>query len=245
MGVRKSTQNILLDMQAVILAAGRGTRMGELTNDTPKPMLKIGDKNLLELKLEILPESFDEVIFVVGYFNEKIREFFGDEYHGKKIKYVEQSNSVGGTADALWAAKDILKDKFLVMMGDDLYGREDVEICMKQEWALLVDKVRGTRRAGKAILDQDNNVLDIIEGDHTGEEWWSGTNMFALDTRIFAQIPVPKSPGSSEVGLPQTVLAASRTQGIPLKAVYARFWFQITTPEDLPKAEEALKKVSR
>jgi bifunctional UDP-N-acetylglucosamine pyrophosphorylase/glucosamine-1-phosphate N-acetyltransferase len=228
-------------MQAVILAAGKGTRMGGLTKDTPKPMLKVGQKNLLELKIDILPEYVDEVIFIVGYFSEKIKEYFGSEYNGKKITYVVQANPVGGTADALWAAKDILKDRFIVMMGDDLYSRADIDACLGYEWALLVDKVHGTRKAGQAVIDGKNIIHDIVEGEHAEEEWWSGTNMFVLDTRIFSQTPVPKAEGSSEVGLPQTVLAASRAQGIPLNAVYASFWFQITAPEDLIEAERILK----
>jgi len=205
-------------MQAVILAAGRGTRMGELTKDTPKPMLKVGDKNLLELKLEILPESVDEVIFIVGYFNEKIREFFGDEYRGKKIRYVEQANPVGGTADALWTAKDSLKDKFLVMMGDDLYSRADIEACMQYEWSLLIDKVHGTRKTGKAVIE-DGIIKDIIEGEHTGDEWWSGTNMFVLDTRVFAQTPVPKATGSSAVASSKHSMrsCASRRRARPMR----------------------------
>jgi NDP-sugar pyrophosphorylase family protein len=230
-------------MQAVILAAGRGTRMGELTKDTPKPMLKVGDKNLLELKLEILPDSVDEVIFIVGYFNEKIKEFFGDEFQGRKITYIEQANPVGGTADALWSAKDILKDKFLVMMGDDLYSRKDIEEVCKYDWALLIDNVKGKRGGGKIVFDESKRIVDIVEGEHNDKEWWSGTNMFALDTRVFAQTPVPKAEGSSEVGLPQTVLAASRAQGIALHAIEATFWFQITAPKDLKDAEKALEKV--
>ena len=58
-------------MQAVILAAGRGTRMKELTKDTPKPMLTVGGKNLLELKLAILPEEVGRLtsFLVTGFSN--------------------------------------------------------------------------------------------------------------------------------------------------------------------------------
>jgi bifunctional UDP-N-acetylglucosamine pyrophosphorylase/glucosamine-1-phosphate N-acetyltransferase len=203
-------------------------------------MLKVGSKNLLELKLDILPEYVDEVIFIVGYFNEKIKAFFGDEYRGMKIRYVVQANPTGGTADALWSAKDLLKEKFIVMMGDDLYSKKDIDACLKYEWAHLLDKVKGKRSGGKTILDEDNTILDIVEGRHDDAEWWVGTNMFVLDTRVFTQTPVPKAAGSSEVGLPQTVLAASRAQHIPLHAVEATFWFQITEPEDLEAAEKAL-----
>ena len=65
-------------MQAVILAAGLGTRMGKLTKNTPKPMLKLDGKNLLEWKIERLPKEVDEVILVVGYKSEVIKKYF---YH--------------------------------------------------------------------------------------------------------------------------------------------------------------------
>ena len=64
-------------MQVVILAAGRGTRMGDLTSDTPKPLLKVKDKTLLEYKLDVLPDSISEVIFVIGYKQEQIRAITG------------------------------------------------------------------------------------------------------------------------------------------------------------------------
>jgi bifunctional UDP-N-acetylglucosamine pyrophosphorylase/glucosamine-1-phosphate N-acetyltransferase len=224
-------------MQAVILAAGRGTRMGAFTDTVPKPMLKIGDKNLLELKINILPESVDEVILIIGYLGNVIREYFGTEYRGKKITYIEQKNIVGGTADALWQARGILKDRFVVMMGDDLYAKRDVEECLKKEWALLVDKIHGKRTSGRVTTDEKGNIVDIIEGEYDAEEWLSSTNMFVLDTRIFNQVPIPKAPDSRELGLPQTVLAAAREQGITFSPVPATFWFQITEPADLEKAE--------
>ena len=52
--------------------------MGALTDHTPKPMLEVGKKNLIQHKLEILPDSVTEVILVIGYLGEKIMEFFGD-----------------------------------------------------------------------------------------------------------------------------------------------------------------------
>ena len=54
-------------MKAIILAAGRGTRMGNLTEEIPKPMLLYKGKNLIEYKIDILPEEINEVLIVVGY----------------------------------------------------------------------------------------------------------------------------------------------------------------------------------
>ena len=65
-------------MFTVILAAGKGTRMGDLAKETPKPMLRVLGKTLLEHKLEMLPESITDVIIVVGYLKDKITEVIGN-----------------------------------------------------------------------------------------------------------------------------------------------------------------------
>jgi len=227
-------------MQAVILAAGRGTRMGELTATVPKPMLKVGDKTLIEHKLDILPQEIDEVIIVVGYLGHVIQQHFGGAYCGKRILYAEQENPTGGTANALWKAKDILQGRFLVLNGDDIYAADDIAACIKEkEWVVLVEEAAGPKSGGKVVLDKQGHVSDIQEGAHEGNLLLN-TNTFVLDTRVFAQEPVPKAPGSAELGLPQTVLAACLTQAIDLVPVSATKLIQITAPEDIAAAEKAL-----
>src|ERR1700689_506521 len=109
-------------MQTVILAAGRGTRMGALTESTPKPLLEVAGKTLLEHKLDMLPYDVDEVIIIVGYLGGEIQKRFGGTYKDKHIFYVEQEK-LDGTAGALWQARSVLEGQFLVMMGDDLYAK--------------------------------------------------------------------------------------------------------------------------
>ncbi|MDP3646024.1 MAG: nucleotidyltransferase family protein [bacterium] len=227
-------------MQVVILAAGRGSRMGDLVKDTPKPMLKVAGKTLLEHKFDALPDEVDEIILVVGYLASVIQEHYGDSYNGKKISYVTQENIVGGTADALWYAKDILEGKFLVMMGDDIYSREDIQELRAFEWAMLIQRVPDTVVGGRVILDTEHHITEVIEGNKGGEGAVSA-NLFALDTRIFDFPQIPKASGSSELGLPQTILAASKASGIPFNVVEATRWIQITNPDDIARAEERLK----
>lgn len=227
-------------MQAVILAAGRGTRMGDLVEGTPKVMLEVAGKPLLQHKLDALPEAIGEVILVVGYLGSVIQRYFGGEYNGKRILYAFQENPVAGTADALNQAQGVLQGKFVVMMGDDLYAKEDVEECIKHEWAILVQKRDDLGSAAKVIA-RGGRITSIKEaGEHKGGAGHVNTGLYVLDERYFGYSPVPKAPGSSELGLPQTIMQAAKD--IKITPVEATFWMQITAPEDLEKAEQFLTK---
>ncbi|OGG58490.1 hypothetical protein A2765_02035 [Candidatus Kaiserbacteria bacterium RIFCSPHIGHO2_01_FULL_56_24] len=215
--------------------------MGKLTEMLPKPLLLVNGKTLLEHKFDALPEEVHEIILIVGYLKDAIIAKFGDSYNGKKLVYIEQKNIVGGTMDALLQAKDLLTEKFLVMMGDDIYSKEDISALLTHDWAILVQRVPDTGAGGKVVYDIEGHVIDIIEsGGHAGGEGAVNTNMWVLDPRIFEHPPVPKTPGSMELGLPQTVLAASKASEIPLDVVEATRWIQITNPEDIQKAEKLL-----
>lgn len=228
-------------MQAVILAAGRGTRMGALTDTMPKPMLQVLGKSLIEHKLDVLPDTVDEVIIVIGYRGDFIRATFGDSFGGRRIRYVVQEE-LDGTMGALALARPYLTDRFIVMMGDDLYAREDIDASFASpDWTVLVQSTDSMGAGGRMVMDDTGHIVAIEEGDHTGKPGLMNTNMLALDPRVFDYPMVPKTAGSTEYGLPQTVLAASLASGIPLRAIEATFWFQITAPEDLVRAEEVVR----
>jgi len=209
--------------------------MGPLTEKKPKPLLEVNGKSLLEHKLAALPEEVDEVIIVIGYRGEMIRDKFGASYGNITLRYVRQENPTGGTAEALWLAKDLLRGKFLVMNGDNIYAREDIEKCIKSEnWSVLVGAAEAIR-TGAVIADESGRVLSIVENtEHSGKENYANTALYVLDTRVFDYDPKPKAAGSSELGLPQTFIQAA--QDIPIKTVQASGWVEIKEPSDLEKA---------
>ena len=230
-------------MQAVILAAGRGTRMRELTDHVPKPMIMTAGKPLIEYKLDALPDHVDEVVIVVGYLGHVIQQHYGGEYKGKRILYVVQ-DKLDGTTGALWLTQSILNDRFIVLNSDDLYAKEDVARCTAIEngWAVLAQEVPEMEAAGKLETDSEGNVTKIVEGNWGKQSGLANTNLFVFDMRIFQAHLVHKAEGSTEIGLPQTAIAAAQEYNIPFRVITTNRWFQITTPEDVKKAEELVLK---
>ena len=102
-------------MQAVILAAGEGQRLRPFTANKPKVMIKVANKPILEhLLFELKKAGIEDLIFVVGYKDEIIREYFGKgERWSVKIKYVTQRKQLG-TADALKSALHLIESNFLM-----------------------------------------------------------------------------------------------------------------------------------
>ncbi|TSC61103.1 MAG: bifunctional UDP-N-acetylglucosamine pyrophosphorylase / Glucosamine-1-phosphate N-acetyltransferase [Parcubacteria group bacterium Gr01-1014_107] len=217
--------------------------MGDLTKSIPKPLLRVAGKTLLEHKLENLPSEIDEVVILIGYLKDQITNHLGGKHSGRKISYVVQKELLG-TGHGLWQLKDILKERFLVMNGDDLYSREDMEECLKAPWSILVKEVDFLEAGGRVVLKPDGKSLSgIIEGNNHGQSRaLVNTGLYVLGKEIF-DFPLVQIPGREEYGLPQTLLQAAND--FPIEIVRSKFWFPITEPEDLRKAEEILNAFNR
>jgi len=224
-------------MQSVILAAGKGTRMGELTKDTPKPMLRVQGKPLLEHHLNFLPDAIDEVIFVIGYLGEQIRGYFGEKWQGRKIRYVVHEK-IDGTAKALISAREVLRGNFLVTMGDDLYVKKDLERLATFDVGILVHPAEDPTRFGVIETDANGRLVDIEEKPKEPKSNLVSTNAFVLDERFFSYDPVRIS--EAEFGLPQTILVMSRDY--PVEVVTATAWQPVGKPEDIAVAEKFLEE---
>lgn len=220
-------------MQAAILAAGKGTRMGEISTTVPKPLLEYHGKNLLERKIEILPDNITEVVVIIGHLGEKIIDFFGDHYLNKKITYV-WDREIRGTGMALWQAKNILRDRFLVMMGDDLYKKESFVSASDQDWSITVKGVERNDESSRIEIDDNGRLTNFLTANKYREKYNDGglafTGLYSLKEEIF-NYPLVKMKTKDEWGLPHTLLQVA--PHVDLHILYTDFWKQITSSEDL------------
>ncbi len=232
--VNKETRSpFLIKMKAVILAAGKGTRFGEITKTIPKSLIKISGKPIIERTFDSLPSNITEVFLVVGHLGEQIKKHLGEEYRGLKIKYIELKN-LTGTATAVWSVKKYLgEEKFLVLYGDDLYSKEELEKLVRFPWAFgLAKTIPPSPKYLNLILDSKKYITQALYP--TKKEMKTGilvsTGAYVMDSRIFKYKPAKLANG--EYGLPQTMLTAAKN--IPIKGILMKKWVQINCPEDLP-----------
>ena len=109
-------------MQCVILAGGRGTRLGPLTEDRPKALIDVAGRPFLEYQLELLRTTgVNEIVLCVGYLAALVEDTFGDGSRlGLSIRYSHDGPEPLGTAGALRNALPLLGESFLVTYGDTL-----------------------------------------------------------------------------------------------------------------------------
>lgn len=223
-------------MKAVILVAGEGTRLRPLTNNTPKAMIKLNDKPIVQHTVENLPEEIDEIIFVVNYKKEQIIEYFGESFNGKKITYIEQE-VLDGSGGAINLCKNLIDSKFLVLMGDNIYTKKDIKKCLLHKNCMLVIKENGPIAGGNVLIDEENRLKSVKEGLHNGEVLIN-TALYVISPEYFNYEMVEWKKG--EFGLPQ--ILAKMSQDHEVKIEFTKNWIQINDIEDLKKAEGILNK---
>jgi len=218
-------------MQAIILAAGKGTRMLPLTETRPKPMLKVANKPILEHNLKQLIDLVDEAILVVGYKKEIIENYFGTNFNGLKIKYVEQKELLG-TGNALETAKNDLEEDFIVLSGDDLYFREDIKKVLKKEPCILIKEVENPEDFGVVEIE-NNEVVNLEEKPENARSNLVNAGLYHLNKEIFTYSLKLSERGEYE-------LTDYIKSILPIEFVIAERWIPITYPWNLLKANEFL-----
>lgn len=209
--------------------------MRPLTESTHKSLLAINGRPLIEHIAGALPDEVDEFILVVGYFGDKIRDFFGSTLLGRPVTYVTQKEAKG-TYHALSLAQHLIRpgERFFVLYGDDLHGARGIASCLAYPRALLVSVVDDSRPYGVIEVNEQGIITNIEEKPMRPKSNIVSTGPMLLDSNIFL-FPPDADPKSGELVLASAVGRMLRTN--PCVAVESTFWFPVTTPEHLKEAE--------
>ncbi len=234
-------------MKAVVLAAGKGTRLRPLTNDKPKGMVEVADKPLLTHCFEQLAElGADEFVVVVGYLKESIIEHYGDSFDGIPITYTHQREQKG-LAHALLMVEEHIDDDFMLMLGDNIFNANLQDVVRRQaedraDAAFLVEEVPWDEagRYGVCETNAYGEITDVVEKPDEPESNLVMTGFYTFSPAIFPACKLVQPSNREEYEISEAIDLLIRS-GRTIDAIGIDGWrIDVGYPEDREKAEQRL-----
>ena len=223
-------------MQCVILAGGLGTRLGELTSATPKPMLAVaGIPFLRRLVDEILRFGFDEIVLLAGYRAEVVQAYFATAQCGARIRVIAELEPLG-TGGSLRAAAAALEPSFLLSNGDSWFDFNLLDLSTgdgEQAVRIALRHLPDARRFGVVELAPDGRVVSMKERpEQPGPGLINGGVYWVNRDKLMVAIPEDR-PSSLERELLPALAAAGRLAG----RAYDGAFIDIGVPEEFERAQ--------
>lgn len=226
-------------MRAVVLAAGKGIRMGRLTKDLPKVLIEIAGKPFLWYLLKALKAAgISEIGLIVGYKKEKIKKFLESE-HFNDIVLIEQMEQLG-TGHAIVHARQFVKNEpFLVLMGDNLYSVADIKKLSKMSRpTIAATKVKNPSRYGVLVCDGDK-LLKIMEKPKSTSSNLINAGAYLLTKDIFSAIECIGKSQRGEYELTDALMQLESVFVYKLEGC----WIDMGSPCDIPKVEKVVRNL--
>jgi glucose-1-phosphate thymidylyltransferase len=235
-------------MQAVVPAAGEGTRLRPLTADKPKGLVEVAGKPLLTHVFEALrPLGVWTFVVVVGYRGEAIRDYYGSSFEGIPITYVWQEER-RGLAHALLQAAPHLDGEFVVLNGDNVV-RANLSGAVKRhretgaDITTLVEEVSPERATEGAVFEREGGeIVGLVEKPAEPPSTLIPRGFYVFSRAIIpaCRLVTPGSTGEYELTRAVDLLLAA---GRHLETVPLEGWcYNVNTPEDVDTVERRLDR---
>jgi dTDP-glucose pyrophosphorylase len=232
-------QKSLLPLEAVLMAGGRGERLRPLTDSTPKPLLKLGNKAIIEYNIDNLNKFGVENVYVsVKYLAEKIIDYLGNgEKYGLNIKYLEEKKPLGTLGSVSLIEK--IESETILVMNSDLFTNVDLE----EFYVHFLESGADMAIASfPYVVSVPYGVLNIEESSVKSFSekpiytYQSSAGMYLIKREIINL--VPKDSFYNATDLMDLLISKNK------KIVYfpiVGYWIDIGNPDDYKKAQEYVK----
>ena len=226
-------------MKIVIPMAGFGTRLRPHTWSKPKPLVSVGGKPSLGHVLDMLSElpEIDEVVFIVGYLGDQIKEYVADSYPELNTRYVVQDEMLG-QSHAIWLARDGLSGPILIVFVDTLVEYDFSNLASETAESMIwVKEVEDPRRFGVVEVDEDGFVQRLTEkpDDMDNNLAVVGVYYFRHAERLITAIESQMEQGDQLAG--EFYLADAfnvmLADGLKMRAETVDIWVDCGKPETL------------
>ena len=240
-------------MQVIILAAGMGKRLGELTRNNTKCMIRVNGTTLIERVLNQFSRlDLQKVILVIGYKGEELRRFIGDSYKGLPIEYIinpiyDKTNNIYSLS---LAKEQLQQDDTLLIESDLIFEDRVLDKILSDPYPniALVAKYESWMDGTVVMLDNDNNILNFVTKkafnfDHK-DSYYKTVNIYKFSKEFSTTHYVPfleayiNALGNNEY-YEQVLRVIALLDKPDLKALplSGEKWYEIDDMQDLNNAE--------
>jgi len=241
-------------MQAIILAAGLAKRLRPLTDDTPKCLLKIGGKTILEMTLNnVLKNSINDIVMVTGFREEMIKDYIGLNFPGLNITYLTNSDyENNNNSYSLWMTKNYIRGNCILLDSDILFDYRIISklLAFPQTDCLAVKTgLNLGDEEIKVIIDSSNKILHIGKLLRPGESFGESIGIERFSYSFFSTLgEVLERKIVHENNVNEFYEASFQElydRGNAMYAVDVSEYkcMEIDFPEDLEKAENEVKEI--
>ncbi|MBN3518670.1 nucleotidyltransferase family protein [Algoriphagus lutimaris] len=234
-------QKSYLPIDVMIMAGGRGERLKPLTDHTPKPLLKIGDKPIIEHNIDrLVSYGVDDIWLSVRYLGDQLVDYFGDgSKKGIRIKYVREEEPLG-TAGALGLVKDFVHDDVLMMNSDLLTNIdfEDFYMFFEREKAdFAVACISFQINVPYAVMETENKRVIGLKEKPTYTHYSNG-GIYLMKKEIIDQFPKEKHYNATDL-MESLISQGKKVVAYPLVG----YWLDIGKHDDYKKAQQDFNQI--
>lgn len=229
----------ILPVDAVLMAGGRGERLRPLTDTTPKPMLVVGNRPIIEYNIDNLAQhGIDNFYISVNYLSEQITDYFGNgENKALNISYVKEVTPMG-TIGSVSLVNEFENDNILVM-NSDLFTNINFEDFyldfLESDADMSVASIAYNVSIPYAILNLDDNIISSFE-EKPSYTYYANAGIYLIKRKMLERIP--KKGIFHATDLLQSIINDGRKV---VKYPIVGYWIDIGRHEDLNKVQDIVK----
>ncbi|MGD1957817.1 MAG: nucleotidyltransferase family protein [Fulvivirga sp.] len=234
-------QNSYLPIDAVVMAGGRGERLRPLTDTTPKPLLKVGNKAIMEHNMNrLIRFGIDDFWVSVRYLSDQIIEYFGNgRSKGVSIEYLHEEEPLG-TIGAVAQIKNLKHDTVLITNSDLLTNLDYEDFYLsfiKEEADLSVVTIPYDIKVPYAVLETSNGVINSFKEKPTYTYYANG-GIYLVKADLLRDIPKDTFFDATDF-LERLIESGKKVHSYVLRG----YWLDIGRPSDYDKAQEDIKHI--
>lgn len=238
-----SKNHTTLPLSAILMAGGKGERLRPMTLDTPKPLLKIGDKAIIDYNIEALVKcGITDITVTTRYLAEKIQEHFRHPVSGVKVKCVKEEIACGTIGSASMVS--LPRDGYSIVMNSDLLTTisfEDMYIHhISNNADITIAAIPYQVSVPFAILTTDSNQADRVTGleEKPSFSYFANAGIYIFPNKLLMDLPNDRRTDATDL-IEQSIERGLTVSLFPLNGT----WIDVGSPADFRQANELIKYV--